>query len=232
MRMRSILLTTFASLAVTAYAQSGVEYGKQCASLIAEVEEFDCRKGTAVPITVDGKTPAKYTPNMTCDRPAMAADNPFPCAPYSRVQLLRDDTVQASAYCRQKSLRSSKSPYYDEIDVIAHSRVNGATCWFSETAKTKKGIDGSHAPSPTKPSAKRFWDPPAQTVKGNCVSCHDSDPWMYSPFIGQTNQYPADPFGYYTNAMRPSKAPINGRRRTLIRTGCRSGTPSPCVSGT
>jgi hypothetical protein len=204
-RLLFCVLTTLA-FAVTLSAQTAASYGRQCASLIAEVEEFDCRKGPAVPITVNGKTPVKYTPNMTCDRPAMAADNPFPCAPYSRVQLLRDDTVQASSYCRQKSLRSAKSPYFDEIDVILHSRVNGATCWFSATAKTKKGIDGSRVPSPTKPSVKRFWDPPAQTVKGSCVSCHDSDPWMYSPFIGQTNQYPADPFGYYTNAIGPFKA--------------------------
>jgi cytochrome c553 len=202
--MRRLLLLALSTLVCAAAgAQSIQEYGRQCAARIAEIEPFDCRKGALLPITVDGKTPAKYYPAMSCDRPAMAPDNPFPCAPYSRVVLLRDDTVQASAYCRQKSLRSENSPYYDEIDVIVHNRVNGATCWFSAV---KKGIDGSNVPPPTARGAEKFWDPPAQTVKGNCVTCHDSDPWMYSPFLGQTNEYPTDPFGYYTNAIGPFKA--------------------------
>jgi hypothetical protein len=204
MKTRTMLLLLFA--AVPLPAQTIVDYGKQCAIAIADIHTFDCRKGALLPITVNGKTPKKYTRDMKCDRPAMAANNPFPCAPNSRALLLRDDTVQASAYCRQKSLRSAASSYYDEIDVILHSRVNGATCWFSATAKSPKGIDGSRVPPPTAPDAKSFWDPPAETVKGNCVGCHDSDPWMYSPFLAQTNQYPADPFGYYTNAIGPFKA--------------------------
>lgn len=203
MLRNAFLLVLFTVISVAAGAQPIVEYGRQCAALIAEIDTFDCRKGVLLPITVNGKTPEKYTQSMDCDRPAMAPDNPFPCAPHSRVLLLRDDTVQASAYCRQKSLRDEKSPFYDEIDVIIHSRVNGATCWFSAT---KKGIDGSKVPPPTAPGAEKFWDPPAQTVKGNCVSCHDSDPWMYSPFLGQTSEYPTDPFGYYTNAIGPFKA--------------------------
>lgn len=202
--MRALIIAI--ALAATASAQSINEYGRQCAALIADFQTFDCRAGALLPITVNGETPEKYTKDMTCDRPAMAADNPFPCAPYSRALLLRDDTVQASAYCRQKSVRTPDSPYYDEIDVITHSRVNGATCWFRAIAKTSKGIDGSRVPPPTTSAGAKFWDPPAQTAKGNCVSCHDSDPWMYSPFLGQTNQYPIDPFGYYTNAIGPFKA--------------------------
>jgi hypothetical protein len=204
--MRRLLFLFSLSAAGVAAAQPIVEYGRQCAVEIAELEPFDCRAGAVLPITVNGKTPVRYTKEMKCDRPAMAAANPFPCAPYSRVLLLRDDTVQASAYCRQKSLRSAGSPFYDEIDIVLHSRVNGATCWFSAAAKTKKGIDGSNVPAPTSPRAAKFWDRPKETVKGKCVACHDSDPWMYSPFLGQTNQYPADPFGYYTNAIGPFKA--------------------------
>lgn len=219
---RAILLSLCLVAPCTAVAQPIIEYGMQCASLIARIEPFDCRDGALLPITVNGKTPAKYTPDMTCDRPAMAPDNPFPCAPYSRVLLLRDDTVQASAYCRQKSLRMATSPYYDEIDVILHSRVNGATCWFSAIAKTSKGIDGSRVPPPTAPGAEKFWDPPEQTVALNCVSCHDSDPWMYSPYLGQTNQYPVDPFGYYTNAIGPFKKWMQPKAITMRGNNCTS----------
>jgi hypothetical protein len=205
MTMRKILMALSLVLGSGAFAQPIVDYGRQCAAQIADFAPFDCRDGALLPITVNGKTPAKYTKDMTCDRPAMAADNPFPCAPYSRALLLRDDTVQISAYCRQKSVRTATSPYYDEIDVISHSRVNGATCWFRAIAPTSKGIDGSRVPSPTTAAGAKFWDPPKKTEQGKCVRCHDSDPWMYSPFLGQTNQYPTDPFGYYTNAIGPFK---------------------------
>jgi hypothetical protein len=222
MVMRTIALSLSLIISAAAFPQSVVDYGRQCAAAIAEIEPFSCQAGTLLPITVDGKTPPNYTPDMKCDKPAMAADNPFPCAPYSRVLLLRDDTVQAGAYCRQKSVRTANSAYYDEIDIILHSRVNGATCWFRATAKDKNGIDGSKVPPPTKPGAQKFWDPPAHTVSGNCVSCHDSDPWMYSAFLGQTNQYPADPFGYYTNAIGPFKKWLQPRALTTRGNNCTS----------
>ena len=206
MKARAFLVSLSVVAAGSMAAQPIIEYGRQCAALIAKLEPFDCRKGAILPITVNGKTPEKYFQEMTCDRPAMAPLTDFPCAPYSRALLLRDDTVQASAYCRQKSLRTPDSPFYEEIDVILHSRINGATCWFSAIAPSPdKPKDGSRVPPPTEPGAEKFWDPPEQTVSLNCVSCHDSDPWMYSPLIGQTNQYPNDPFGYYTNAIGPFK---------------------------
>ena len=221
--IRRILTLCSLMTAGLASAQPVIEYARQCAAVTAEIEMFDCHKGALLPITVNGKTPAKYTKDMDCDRPAMAANTDFRCAPYSRALLIRDDTVQISAYCRQKTLRSATSPMYDEIDVIVHSRVNGATCWFSATPKPgTKGIDGTKVPPPTSRGADKFWDPPAQTVKGNCVSCHDSDPWMYSPFLGQTNQYPVDPFGYYTNAIGPFKAWPEPRAITTRGNNCTS----------
>lgn len=219
---RWIVLSLSLALSAAAAGQPIIEYGRQCAAAIAEIEPFDCRAGALLPITVNGKTPSKYTPAMKCDKPAMAPNNPFPCAPYSRVLLLRDDTVQASAYCRQKSVRTASSPFYDEIDVILHSRVNGATCWFSATAKDRKGLDGSRVPPPASPGAEKFWDPPEHTVRGNCVSCHDSDPWMYSPYLAQANQYPADPFGYYTNAIGPFKAWVQPKALTARGNNCTS----------
>ena len=202
---RTVVLLLSLIASVVAFPQTVVDYGKQCSIAIAPIEPFNCQAGALLPITVNGKTPSKYTKDMKCDRPAMAPDNPFPCAPNSRLLLLRDDTVQASAYCRQMSVRPAQSPYYDEIDVILHSRVTGATCWFSASAKHKTGVDGRNVPPPSRPEAQKFWDAPEHVVAGNCVSCHDSDPWMYSPFLAQTNQYPADPFGYYTNAIGPFK---------------------------
>lgn len=220
--MRTLIVASSLLFATLAHADAINEYGRQCAAAIADFEPFSCQAGALLPITVNGQTPPAYTKDMTCDRPAMAPDNPFPCAPFSRVLLLRDDRIQASAYCRQKSVRTADNPFYDEIDVITHSRVNGATCWFSAVAKTPNGIDGTRVPSPTSAEGAKFWDPPAKTVEGNCVSCHDSDPWMYSPFLGQTNQYPVDPFGYYTNAIGPFKAWLQPSAITTRGNNCTS----------
>jgi hypothetical protein len=51
----------------------------------------------------------------------------------------------------------------------------------------------------TLPNPAAVWMSPAQLVKNEpaCVKCHDSGPFMYSPYIAQTTQLPGDPFGKY-----------------------------------
>jgi len=40
-------------------------------------------------------------------------------------------------------------------------------------------------PSPNAPGAADFWNPIEDVVQADCGGCHDNDPVMYSPFIGQ-----------------------------------------------
>ncbi len=199
-------------------AQDIVTYGRECAKKVAPIPAFDCfdeKKGAVVPITVNGATPPRYDPQMTCDRPSLlyqAGENTDGhCVPYSRVLVLQDDKkAQISAVCRQKKIRDAASPLFDEIDIIAHNVETGSTCWFQaqapEPLSPARGLNGRRVPPPDEetpprgqPAARTFWKSPAQTAKGNCISCHDSDPFMYSPFIAQTRKLPADPFGKYTN---------------------------------
>ncbi len=51
----------------------------------------------------------------------------------------------------------------------------------------------------TLPNPAAVWMSPAQLVKREpaCTMCHDSGPFMYSPYIAQTTQLPGDPFGAY-----------------------------------
>jgi hypothetical protein len=51
----------------------------------------------------------------------------------------------------------------------------------------------------TLPNPSAVWMSPAQLVKREpaCTLCHDSGPFMYSPYIAQTTQLPGDPFGKY-----------------------------------
>ena len=86
-------------------------YAQECAARIAAVPAFDCTQGTEIPITVDGKIPARFAPGMSCDRPSLLPPTPGEttdgqCVPYQRMLKLRDDlTAQISAICRQKILR-------------------------------------------------------------------------------------------------------------------------------
>jgi hypothetical protein len=51
----------------------------------------------------------------------------------------------------------------------------------------------------TLPNPAAVWMSPAQLVKNEpaCTKCHDSGPFMYSPYIAQTTKLPGDPFGKY-----------------------------------
>jgi hypothetical protein len=244
---RAALVTAAAAIigalcAAPACAQDITAYGKECARKIAPVPEFDCLKGIEIPITVNLLPPPSYQPQMNCDRPSLlyqAGENTDGrCVPFSRVIVLRDDAqAQVVAICREKKIRDPDTKLFDEVDVISHNLHTGSTCWFQAQAREplsrNTGLIGTRVPSPDSSIGKIFWHAPAVTAKGNCVSCHDSDPYMYSPFIAQTRQLPADPFGKYANdigaAFRAWEIPsaISTRGNTCV--GChRIGNLTTC----
>ena len=185
-------------------------YGRECAELIAEMPPFNCLDGELVPITVDGKTPEKYTRHMRCDRPAYL---PYPektdgqCTPYTRIRAARDDDIQMVLYCRRMYIRPADDPRFDSIEAIMHNVKTGSTCFFisKNFGEDPEGDDGRRVPPPTEEtppegfvSAKELWAAPKQVVDHGCIFCHDSDPWMHTPWIDQTAQVPADPWGFHS----------------------------------
>jgi hypothetical protein len=222
-----------------------VAYGRDCAKLIAEAPPFDCLDGEIVPITVDGKTPEEYTHRMTCDRPAYL---PYPektdgqCAPYSRVRTVRDDDVQMLLFCRRMYVRPPDDPHFDSIEIIMHNVVTGSTCFFisKNFGEDPAGEDGRRVPPPSEKtppegfvSARDLWGSPQEIAAHGCIYCHDSDPWMHSPWIAQTEQLPADPWGFHSVdvggpfAAWPKPQSIRTRGNTC--TGChRIGSLNTC----
>ena len=222
-----------------------VGYGKECARLITAAPPFDCRHGQVIPITVNGRTPKNYTRHMSCDRPALL---PYPehtdgqCAPYSRVHTVRDDDVQMLLFCRRMYIRNIDSPYFDSIEIIMHNVVTGSTCFFISKGfgKDPQGLDGRRVPPPSEEtppdgfiSARDLWMTPQQVADHGCIFCHDSDPWMHTPWVAQTTQLPADPFGFHSVDVGgpfdawPKPESINTRGNTC--TGChRIGSRSTC----
>ena len=229
-------------------------YGQECAVRVAPIPAFNCETGTLARITVDGVEPTRYTPDMNCDRPALLPRLPGEktdgqCVPNSRALVLRDDSVaQISAFCRAKLIRPAGTNLYDEIDVIAHSVTTGSTCWFQAKANNPNGdpgigLNGTRVPPPNEatpppgsPSAREFWRSPDSTASEKCGDCHDNDPFYYTPFIAQTGQLPADPFGKYANdigaAFQQWRKPVSLTPRGNTCIGChRIGATFTCGKG-
>ncbi len=186
------------------------KYGQECARLIAEIPPFNCLDGEIIPITVNGKTPETYTRHMQCDKPAYL---PYPektdgqCTPYTRLRAVRDDDIQMLLYCRRMYIRPKDDPRFDSIEVIMHNVKTGSTCFFisKNFGEKPEGDDGRRVPPPTEVtppegriSAKELWATPQQIADHKCIMCHDSDPWMHTPWIAQSQQLPADPWGFHS----------------------------------
>ena len=194
-------------LAAPANAATYGDYANQCRAEIGDIPAFSCAAGVAVPITVNGETPNEYTKDMTCDRPALlpnGSDSDGQCVPGSRILNLSDDSKQISVMCRQKHIRLENPLRFDEIDIIAHNPVSGATCWFQASAVSGQSIDGTTVPSATDPASHKFFNHPETVVEDGCGTCHDNDPFMYSPFVGQVwGHVPTNPFGPYYHVNLP-----------------------------
>lgn len=221
LKLMSLATALVVAFGVQAYASETLkEYGLQCREKIGYIPDFNCQDpglSEVVPITVNGQTPETYEWGMSCDRPSLLpyGDETFgQCTPYSRVldlsrkssPDLQANDIQISAFCRRKFYRDEESSVFDEVDIILHDTKTGSTCWFHADGEGAEGLPGK-VPSPTgnkegvfAPNVSTFWKSPEYTASLNCGGCHDSDPFMYSPYIGQVwHRVPVNPFGWYAN---------------------------------
>lgn len=200
--MRGLCIFLALALSSPVHAQSTQSYAVQCQQNVGYISGFNCLTGDIIPVTVNGQDVTTYAP-AECDHPALlpnGADSDGQCVPFSRVLDLSAGAMQVAVMCRQKHMRSADSVYFDEIDIVAHNSDTGATCWFQASAGDAAGLNALAVPSPTSdaPDSTGFWKPAAEVANANCGGCHDNDPFMYSPFIGQIwEKVPNDPLGPY-----------------------------------
>lgn len=185
-----------------AVAQSSSQlYAEACRASVGVLPEFSCADGVPVPVTVNGVPVTDPKPQMECDRPSLlnnGADSDGQCVPHSRILSLSTKTMMVSVMCRQKVIRDAASMDFDEIDVIAHNPATGATCWFQASGSRDRPVSGLKVPSPTAATDDSFWNTPETVASDDCGGCHDNDPFMYSPFVGQVwHEVPVVPFGPY-----------------------------------
>jgi hypothetical protein len=179
---------------------SQATYAHACRVAIGDVADFSCGDGAIVPVTVNNRS-VRPTKGMECDRPALLFNGKHSvgqCVPNSRILSLSTGIAQVAVMCRQKLIRRADSLTFDEIDVIAHNPITGATCWFQATGQGRAPVDGTKVLSPTRDTTSGFWNTPEATVHEGCGNCHDSGPFIFSPFVGQVwDRMPRDPFGPY-----------------------------------
>lgn len=202
------LLFSHAALAQDDYTLH--DYANECAELIMDAPVFNCLDLDIVPITVNGEVPDEYTSQMSCDRPAML---PYPdytdgqCAPYTRFSAFEDGDVQLVQFCRRMYIRDEDDPRFDSIEMIMHNVKTGSTCFFisKNFGENPDGELGTRVPPPTELeppegelAAADLWATPQQVADHGCIYCHDSDPWMRTPWIAQNGELPADPWGFHS----------------------------------
>lgn len=201
--MRRLVLS-FWLMAGGAMAQEP-SYAELCAEAIGDIPDFSCAEGVSVPVTLNGLQVTSANPSRICDRPSLLDNgegSDGQCVPYSRILDLSWETQQISVMCRQKHVRGAATLKFDEIDVIAHDPMTGATCWFQASAPIGGVIDGTLVPSPTSDDTG-FWNKPEDVAKDGCGNCHDNDPFMHSPFVGQVWEHvPTNPLGRYYHVDR------------------------------
>jgi hypothetical protein len=203
------------------------EYAKICAERLGEIPAFSCLDESQfkeIPITVTdaaGNTTKPDTRVDKCDNPIyLPTGSHGYCKPWARIGHLKiSDDVSAAVVCRRywtpnyPQPTGINDPLFNDVAIIQHNRKTGETCWFQALGKLYAG----RVPPPTEKEvpaavltehpqatdAKSFWLPPRDTANINCVSCHDADQWMHSPYVRQAKDdngntwLPSAPRGKY-----------------------------------
>jgi len=155
------------------------------------------------------------------------------CPPYARLGRLKSYRADGSVHpdvdtvfiCRRykgrfgnfqwqgQTYAADQFPGFEDVAIIQHNKKTGETCWFQMLAQASSK-DARRVPPPTEaalptgaPShaltAKQFWLSPQSTAGIDCIKCHDSDPWIHSPYVDQVKLpngetvVPSNPFGQY-----------------------------------
>ncbi len=181
--------------------QSRYAYAQACAVDIGTIPDgYDCTKGDLIPITKNGVPQSTPVADNSCDKPVkLGLSNEGQCVPYTRLVDLspaNNKDVTIMAICRRYHGRPAANTQFDDLAIVAHNRKNGSTCFFQSPVDQPTPLEGKSVPSPMSNSAaaSKYWLEPlgapnnvSYTAPGGitCTSCHDSDPFILSPWIQQ-----------------------------------------------
>lgn len=196
---------------------------------------FDCRNGELLPVHVNGvkkdigePTAATDFPGE-CDYPAWLFASEEHCYGHSRIQVLptpSNPKIKAVLLCRHKKLWSDDATAFDDIAMIVHNRSNGETCWFQTDdfePPANYQRDGTSVPGPKTVADHEFWMTPAATASVQCITCHDSGPWVNSRWMDNAINAAAPTMKDGKGAYKNSEPPFNTWKEPTFITVARAG---------
>ena len=183
------------------------EYADMCMEYLGVPPTVDCGEGVHIPIYINGEEVYQDQPPGTCD------DQDFKgtCNVGSRVGRIEGVDINGNPipevvwvfFCR-----SAGQDLFDQIgavsvQMIGYNTENGATCFFESPDAIGDNIqseylsydengflDGTLPSYGTQAFNQIFHSP---IVSGtNCMSCHNSDPFIHDPWIDNA-KLPSDP---------------------------------------
>ena len=183
------------------------EYADMCMEYLGVPPTVDCGEGVHIPIYINGEEVYQDQPPGTCD------DQDFKgtCNIGSRVGRIEGVDINGNPipevvwvfFCR-----SAGQDLFDQIgavsvQMIGYNTENGATCFFESPDAIGDNIqseylsydengflDGTLPSYGTQAFNQIFHSP---IVSGtNCMSCHNSDPFIHDPWIDNA-KLPSDP---------------------------------------
>ena len=166
------------------------EYARKCDDATGiTVPAFNCDVGIGPP--GQGTIPATSPGSSVCDSPNVLNRV---CDPGSKFQVLPGGNADAVAvaHCRKDGLPVAGSQYND-IAVIQHNKVNGATCFYQALTN----LPGQNVPAPRTAGQTPWqtgsgagWFSPQRTEGIGCTSCHDNGAFIRSPYLAQLKTPP------------------------------------------
>ena len=110
-----------------------------------------------------------------------------------------------------KSFRGPDVPLHEDVAIVQHNRITGDTCFFQALSgfqPMERSLPTRRVPPPNEEAlppevvrdnrrqpedekalaANEFWITPADIQSFACSGCHDSDPYMMSPYVMQVSQ--------------------------------------------
>jgi hypothetical protein len=200
----TLLSSPFVRLAAAANLEENVDqYARACfAKLEIDPKDIpwvmDCHDGERIPVTLQGSNLEQETCSSEnnrgdCDLPARCDIKDWlngSCYGNSYLTTFRAPSnakVTIALMCRHKTKNTNEAKRFDDIAMILHNRFNGETCWFQTVDGEGVEKNGKRVPRPTRLIARTFWLSPDATRGIECINCHDSGPFVISPWINQAN---------------------------------------------
>src|SRR5262249_14593991 len=107
------------------------------------------------------------------------------CAPFTRIgRWVNSKGTRFVFLCRREGVRPLMDPTFEILAFIAHNPDSGKTCFFNNHMDGSS-MDGTRVLPPNTDTADSFWMDMGSVKNQRCPTCHDSDPWVHSPWIDQ-----------------------------------------------